>query len=156
MVPPEMLESGFLEGFPPEHLAPLAAVAKVIEVKRDDVIFQEGQKSPNIYLVAEGKVALEVWATGRGTICIQTVGPGRLLGWSPLLGGDSMTATARALEPTRLVALNAMQVLAACAQNTAFGVEFMRRTALALSRRLKATRLQLLEVCQEGMPVLSE
>jgi hypothetical protein len=35
-------------------------------------------------------------------------------------------------------------------------VEFLRRTALALSRRLHATRLQLLDAVEGELPVMSE
>jgi CRP-like cAMP-binding protein len=157
MVALDVLEKlSFLEGFAPEYLKPLAAVAKVVDVAADEVIFQEKQKSPNIYLVLEGKVALEIWAAGRGATQIQTVGPGKMLGWSPLLTQGPMTATARAVEPSRLVAINAMQVLEACAENPRFGMDLLRRTALALSRRLHATRLRLLEVCEDSLPVVSE
>jgi CRP-like cAMP-binding protein len=146
----------FLEGFPPEYLEPLAKTGTVVEVPADDVIFEEGQKSPNIYVLVEGKAALEVWLAGQGATVIQTVGPGRLLGWSPVLGQGTMTATARAILPCRLVALNAMRVLDVCGQNPSFGMEFMRRTALALARRLRATRLQLVEACEDALPVMSE
>jgi CRP-like cAMP-binding protein len=157
MVPLATLEKiGFLEGFPQEYLEPLARVAREVEVAANEVIFQEGEKSPSIYLVAEGRVALEVWTAGRGTTRIQTVGPGRLLGWTPLLGQGTMTATARALEPCRLVAINALQALSACSENPRFGLELMRRTALVLSRRLKATRLQLLEAGGNELPVMSD
>jgi CRP-like cAMP-binding protein len=157
MVPLHTLEKlAFFEGFPPEYLKPLVGVAKVIEVPAGDVIFSEGQKSPNIYVVIEGKVALETWVTGRGVTLIQTIGPGKLVGWTPLLAQGMMTATARAVEPSRLVALNAMQTLETCHQNPKLGMELMRRTALALSRRLNATRLHLLEAYEETLPVISE
>jgi CRP-like cAMP-binding protein len=157
MVPLETLEKlSFLEGFPREYLKPLASVAEVVEVAPNEIIFNEGEKSANIYVVMEGKVALEIWVTGRGVTVIQTVGPGRLLGWTPLLAQGPMTVTARTLEPCRLVAINAMQALSACAENPRFGMEFMRRAALALSRRLNATRLQLADICQDAFPVVSE
>jgi hypothetical protein len=35
-------------------------------------------------------------------------------------------------------------------------MEFMRRTAIALSRRLSATRQQLLDAHAQGLPVMSE
>jgi CRP/FNR family transcriptional regulator, cyclic AMP receptor protein len=157
MVPLETLEKvSFLEGFPPNYLKPLASVAEVVEVPADKVLFHEGEKPPSIYLVITGKVALEISVLGHGATRIQTVGPGKLLGWTPVLAPGPMTATAVALEPCRLVAINAMQVLDVCAENPRFGMEFMRRTALALSRRLNATRQQLLDSYEEGMPVISE
>jgi CRP-like cAMP-binding protein len=157
MVPLHTLEKlAFFEGFPPEYLKPLVGVAKVVEVPAGEVIFNEGQKSPNIYVLIEGKVALETWVTGRGVTLIQTIGPGKLLGWTPLLGQGMMTASARAVEASRLVALNAMQTLETCHQNSKLGMELMRRTAAALSRRLNATRLHLLEAYEETLPVISE
>jgi CRP-like cAMP-binding protein len=38
----------FLQGFPPEYLKPLVGVAKVVEVPADEILFHEGQWSPNI------------------------------------------------------------------------------------------------------------
>jgi CRP/FNR family transcriptional regulator, cyclic AMP receptor protein len=157
MVPLHTLEKlGFFEGLPPEYLKPLVGVAKVIEVKAGEIIFNEGQNSPNIYSLIEGKVALETWVAGRGATIIQTVGPGKLLGWTPLLTQGLMTATARAVEPSRLVAINAIQAQEACAQNPKLGMEIMRRTALALAKRLNATRMHLLEAYEDTLPVVSE
>lgn len=157
MVPLNMLENvALFEGLPPEYLKPLVGVAKAVEMKAGEIIFNEGQKSPNIYAIIEGKVALETWVAGRGTTIIQTVGPGKLLGWTPLLSQGLMTATARAVEPTRLIAINALQAQEACAQNPKLGMEFMRRTALALAKRLNATRMHLLEAYEDTLPVISE
>jgi len=156
MVPIATLQKlGFLEDFPPKYLEPLAAVAEVIDVPANEVLFREGEKSACIYIVIEGKVALEISA-GSGVIRIQTVGPGKLLGWTPVLAPGPMTAQAVALEPCRLVAINAMQILQACAQNPSFGMQFMRRTAVALSRRLHATRQQILDSYEKALPVISE
>jgi CRP-like cAMP-binding protein len=157
MVPLETFEQiDFLEGFPSEYLRPLAEVARPLEVADGEVLFREGEKSPNIYLLQEGEVALETWVPGRGACRVQTVGPGMLLGWTPVLADGPMTAQAVALGPCRLVAINAMKVLDACAQNHRFGMELMRRTALALSRRLQGARRQLADVYAEGAAVMSD
>jgi CRP-like cAMP-binding protein len=157
MVPLKTLEQiDFLEGIPAEYLRPLARVAEVVEAPAGEVLFRQGEKSPSIYLLLEGEVALEIWVAGRGSCRIQTAGPGRLLGWTPLLADGLMTAGAKTLTPCRVVAINAMQVLEACAHNPHFGMELMRRTALALSRRLNATRQQLVEAYEEAVPVMSE
>jgi CRP-like cAMP-binding protein len=157
MTEPAQLEvlrqSRFLEGISAADLEQLAAAARPESYLTGAVVFREGQRLPHIFVVAEGSVALEVCTPGQGCKRIQTVGPGELLGWSPILGPGPMTATARALGPTRLVALDAAQVLAACAHNPAFGFTLMRRTAQALAARLSATRLQLLDVYRHDLPV---
>src|SRR5262249_83464 len=124
---------------------PIGAVAKVVEVAAGEILFQQGEPSPNIFVVAEGQAALEMWVPGRGTTRIQTVTPGELLGWTPLLSTGAMTCTARAREGCRLVRINALQLLGACGHNPDLGMEVLRRTAQTLARRLNATRLQLLD-----------
>jgi CRP-like cAMP-binding protein len=144
MVPLETLKAvRLLQGIADDQLRQVASVAEVQEFPANAVVFREGQTSPSLYLVAEGSVSLEINVPGGGSVRFQTVGPGELLGWSPLLDVGPLTATARTLAPSRLLVLDAAQVQALCARDTGFGYEFIRRVAQVLSRRLDATRRQL-------------
>jgi CRP-like cAMP-binding protein len=157
MIPPETL-SGlcFLQGLADEHLQHLAALAVVKDVPAGAVVFREGEASTHVYLPLEGRVALEIRGP-RGMVRLHTVGTGELLGWSPLLGpAGPMTATARALGPCRLLALHAPQLLALAEHNPKLGMELLRRTALALARRLDATRLHLLDVFRDDLTVVTD
>ena len=142
----------FLSGVGDEALKTIASVAELREVPADSVIFREGQSNSHIYLVVSGAVALEIRLTGREAKRIQTVGPGELLGWSPVLGQISMTATGRSVGPTRLIAVDGTQLATLCEHDPKFGYEFMKRTAMALATRLSATRLQLLDVYGQQLP----
>ena len=139
----------FLHDIEDQYLQALAPLAELRELRPGTVLFREGQSHPNIYLVIAGSVALDFRFSSR---VLQTVGPGELLGWTPILGGVEMTATARVLEPTQAVAIRASQLIALCEHNPRFGFEFMRQTARALSRRLNATKLQLLDVYSHNQP----
>ena len=92
------------------------------------------------------------FAAAVGCKRILTLGAGEMLGWSPVLKQQRLTATARALSDIQTVELDAAQVLAFCESEPRFGYEFMRRTSLALAKRLNATRLQLLDVFGSEMP----
>jgi CRP-like cAMP-binding protein len=142
----------FLHGVGDEVLTTIASVAELREVAAGSVVFREGQSDSHIYLVVSGAVGLEIRLVGQGPKRIQTVGPGELLGWSPVLGQITMTATARAVGATTLVAVDATQLATLCQHNPKFGFEFMKRTALALATRLSATRLQLLDVYGHQLP----
>jgi CRP-like cAMP-binding protein len=83
---------------------------------------------------------------------VLTIGPGELLGWSALLEQTRMTATARTLEITRVVEIDAAPLLMVCESDLEFGYEIMRRTMLALAKRLSATRMQLLDVYGAHLP----
>jgi CRP-like cAMP-binding protein len=69
-----------------------------------------------------------------------------MLAWSALLGEGRMTATAIAIEDTETIAIDADRLLEICTANPQVGFEVMRRMSLALSKRLLATRLQLLDL----------
>ena len=135
-----------------EHLDELAAFTQCDLFPEGAVIFREGDPPSRIYLIDDGHVALEIGVPGGRAKRIMTLSSGELLGWTPLLGEVKMTATARTLSPTRACGIDARQILALCEQNPKFGYEFMRRTALAMLKRLTATRLQLLDVYQHDLP----
>jgi len=153
---PIIREIQFLHDFPDDYLEPLASVARVQAYQAGAIAFREGQRETRLYLIIKGVVSLEFCTPGQGCKRFQTVGAGELLGWSPILGLDEVTATARVLEPARLLVIEARQLAAICEHNPRFGYEFMRRTALALSQRLNATRLQLLDVYHHELPVVAD
>jgi CRP-like cAMP-binding protein len=143
---------GVLEGIGEAQLIKLASIAECTEFPKGAMIFREGDPATDVYLVAEGSVSLEICAPSVGCRRILTVGDGELLGWSPALEQAKLTATARAQTPIRAVKINGRQLLTLCEHDPRFGYEFMRRAALALAKRLSATRLQLVNVYGEEMP----
>jgi CRP-like cAMP-binding protein len=141
-----------LEGLGDEHLRQLAALAQETTFPAGADVFREGDAAADVYLIVEGSVSLEICAAAVGCRRILTVGEGEILGWSPVLEQERLTATARTLDATRAVKLSGKQILTLCEHDTRFGYEFMRRVALALAHRLNATRMQLLNVYGDAMP----
>ena len=142
----------FLHDIDLVDLDQLASLARSRQLHAGEVVFREGDVINEIYLVHSGKVALEICAPSVGCKRILTAGEGDLLGWSPLLGGTALTATARTLTPTQVVAIDAQRLLALCEDNPSIGYDFMRRIAQELALRLNATRLQLLDIFGTQMP----
>lgn len=139
-------EIDFVKGLAPESRGCLAAIGELREYPPGTVLFQEGKESYHVYLVLSGKVELEMRVPGVGPMPIQTVGPGELLGWSPVLQLGPMTATARALTRCRVVALGVRRLLELCEETPQLGMEFLRRTSATMAGRLSATRLRLLHL----------
>lgn len=142
----------FLHGIADEHLVKLAQVARLVRQEEGKVIFREGEPASNIFLIVDGTVSLEICSPGLGCRRVLTAGAGELLGWSPVLEQVRLTSTARAITPVTLIEINGGQIIAMCEHDSRFGYTFMRRSALALAKRLNATRLQLLDVFGEQMP----
>jgi CRP-like cAMP-binding protein len=137
-------EVDFLKDLPAEFLGYVASIGELREYPPGTVLFQEGKESCYVFLVLGGKIELDMRVPGVGAMPVQTVGPGELVGWSPLLRLGPMTATGRTLSPCRVVALNVRRMLELCDDAPQFGMEFLRRTAATEAKRLSATRGRLL------------
>jgi CRP-like cAMP-binding protein len=142
-----------LQGIPEGLRAKLSPMATVESVAANRVLFTEGALCDRIYFVVDGLVALDMYVPRRDPTRILTVGPGEVLAWSALLSDQRMTATATVLEDSRLVALAAGPLRQLCDSDHAIGFILMRALALALSRRLLATRLQLLDLFADSQAV---
>lgn len=142
-----------LQAIPERLLAKLAQMATVEWAAANRVLFTEGALCDCMYFVVDGLVALDMYVPRRDPTRILTVGPGEVLAWSALLSDQRMTATATVLEDSRLVALAAGPLRQLCDADHEIGSVLMRAMALALSRRLLATRLQLLDLFAEVQAV---
>lgn len=152
-VTPESLKTlAFLAPATDKELRLLLPAARVGSYPAESMLFREGEHVPDVFIVTAGTVALEMLGPEQWPRRFQTLGAGELLGWSPLLGAEPMTASARAITDVRVVALDAKAVLAVCEQDPRFGFAFMRLTAAAIAARLNATRLQLLDVYKYELP----
>jgi CRP/FNR family transcriptional regulator, cyclic AMP receptor protein len=143
----------FLHDIGPMHLEQIATISRIRDFRDGDIVFRQGDTAQYVYLVAAGNVSLEICAAGAGCKQILTLGQGELVGWSSLLGQLSYTARARALGSTRLVEIDVAHLLALCDRDPQFGYALMRQVALALAKRLSATRMQLLDVYGADFPV---
>lgn len=142
----EAVHHPLLAGLTPEHDALLLRNAREVEFASDEIIFHEGDPANRFYLIQSGRVALEARAAGRGTVLIQHIGAGDVLGWSWLFPPFAWHFQARATEPTRALACNGADLLVTCEENHDLGYELMKRVAQILIRRLQATRKQLVQV----------
>jgi CRP/FNR family cyclic AMP-dependent transcriptional regulator len=135
-----------VQSLEPKHLETLASIAKEVTFGEGETIFQEGDTSDVVYLIQEGQVAIEIHVPGRGRMTILTLGPGQLLAWSSLFTSQRKTASGRTLSPTRAIAIDGADLREACETDHDLGYTVMWRVASVIAERLKATRLQLLDM----------
>jgi CRP-like cAMP-binding protein len=120
--------------------------ASNIRIEPQAYITREGEESNQLFLIREGRVALEIHAPARKALVIETLGPGDIIGWSWLVPPHFWRFDARAINSTRLIALDAKCLRTKCEANHELGYEILKRFAPIIERRLEATRLQLLDV----------
>jgi len=79
-----------------------------------------------------------------GTLDIQTVGPGDVLGWSWLFWPYTWRFDARALEPVKAIFFYGTRLREHCEEDPLFGYELMKRVAQVAIERLQIVRQLLL------------
>lgn len=130
----------FLRGMKQAHLETMAAEAMQTEFKKGELVFHEGELANRFYLIRSGSVALEAPTPEDGTILVEEIGAGGVLGWSWLFPPYYWHFDARAAEHTTAIFLYGTRLREHCESDPDFGYELMKRTAELVIHRLEATR----------------
>ncbi len=128
------------------YLELLVGCASNVRFSAGEYLLREGEGANRFYLIRAGTVRLEISALGRGSIAIQTLGEGDILGWAWLVPPYTWSHDAVALELTRAVALDGACLRGKCEEDHNLGYALHKRFASIMAGQLRATQLQLLDV----------
>lgn len=138
-------EHPFLKDLSDINFQALVDSAMQMEFAPGQIIFREGDLANRFYLIQSGKVVLETDEKDRQPTVIDTIGANDALGWSWLFPPFYWHFTARASEPTRAIFFYGTRLREQCEENHELGYELMRRMAAVVTKRLQATRRELLK-----------
>lgn len=139
----------FTRGLSAQHLSSLAALARPVTFRQDEVIFRVAERSEYLYLLLSGSVCVEARSPFYA-ICIAALSPGDAFGWSSLAGRHDTVFQVRAREDTTALCLDSRGLLAACEQDPSLGLEIFRRLSEMVAGRVRALEARLAEFC--GLP----
>ncbi len=143
---PLLAEHPFLKGLKAEHLSTITGCASNARFEAGEYLFREGEDANQFYIVRSGKIAIEAFVPHRGSLIIQTVDEGDILGWSWLVPPYKWRFAARAVDLTRAIALDGKCLRGKCEKDHDLGYELLKRFADIMAERLDATRIQLLDL----------
>lgn len=143
---PILAEHPFLKGLAPQYLKLIVSCATNVRFDAGQYLFHEGEPADKFYMIRQGKVAVEIQGAERGSITIQTIGEGEVLGWSWIIPPYRWRFDGRAVELTRAIALDGKCLRGKAEEDHNFGYELLRRFSNIIVQRLEAARLQLLDV----------
>lgn len=124
----------------PAHLALIVATARDARYKAGERVFGEGEPAWGCWILTRGHVALTTALPGRGTVTIDTLGTGDLLGWSWLVEPYRWHFTATALTDVTAILLDTDRLKNFAEEDPGLGYEVMRALFAVLLDRLQATR----------------
>ena len=141
----------FFSGMDPRYLELAVGCAANVRFNAGELIFRQGHEAEHFYLIRAGKVALEIPALGRGSLTIQTLGAGQVLGWSWLVPPYNWRFDGRAAEVTRAIVFDGKCLREKCEADHELGYELQKRVIAILGEHLDATRFRLLDVYSDAI-----
>ncbi len=141
----------FFGGMDPRYLQLAVGCAANVRFTPGELIFREGRPADHFYLIRAGRIALETSVLGRGSLTVQTLGDGEILGWSWLVPPYNSRFDARAIEMTRAIGFDGKCLRGKCEQDHELGYELQKRVIAVLGEYLDATRFRLLDIYADAI-----
>lgn len=126
--------------------AKVASAAHAVTFRAREPIFDEGGPADGCWLIRHGRVALDTTAPGRGTITVQTLGAGDVLGWSWLVPPRRWQFGAVAVDDVQATELDTDRLLALADADPGLGYALALGLFDAMLARLQNTRARLLDL----------
>jgi CRP-like cAMP-binding protein len=145
------IERSFLfEGMGPELVEAVSEASRQQTFDEGDWVFKQGEPAGYLYILEEGRVRLMLGERGALAKTVRT--PGDVFGWSSVVGPAAYTASAQCLTATRVTRIGGEKMNQLLEQDAEQGLEFYRRLAGLIRRRLLDSYRMLLSLDPEKRP----
>ncbi len=95
-----------------DALKHLVGITQIVTMKKNKFLMKEGDKSDSLYVVANGSLRVQEHGKGGADVTLGVVRAGEILGEMALLTGEPRSASAVALEDTKLLQVSRIEFLA--------------------------------------------
>ena len=133
-------------GLEPAQLDLVAGCGSNVGFEEGEYLFREGSDADTFFLLRHGSVALELFTPPRGSLTIETLEAGEVVGWSWLFAPYRWHFDARAMSLVRATAFDGVCLRTKCDDDPALGYALLSRFASVMIDRLQMTRIRLLDV----------
>lgn len=133
----------------PDHLSEVATITDAVKYDKGQILFKIDEVADKLFLLLEGAVDLHYVVVDehepdhRKEFVVGTINPGEVLGISSVIEPFVYTATALAVNESRLLKIDAVALKGLCADNPELDFGLQRIVAKATMERLHATRILL-------------
>lgn len=136
----------FFKGLDPKYIELIAGCGVNAVFKKGEFIAREGEEANHFFVIRQGKAAIDILTAEQGPVIIQTVQDGDIFGWSWIIEPHYWRFDARAVETTRVIALDGKCLRGKCEKDARLGYELLKRFSSVLAQRLEIARFQLLDM----------
>jgi CRP/FNR family cyclic AMP-dependent transcriptional regulator len=148
---PVLSKIDLFKGLDAGALAEIEAIAESRTYDSGDVLFGEGSRGDELYVVKRGKVRIDLkLQSDSDCATVHRLREGQILGELALVDRRARSATATCETPSEIVALNCDKLLDLFERNRDIGYLVIRNLVEIVATRLRKTNLQLVAtVCWE-------
>jgi len=137
--------SPFFRRLPEKILKEMAPLCREKTFAKGGVILKENSRARQLFILSKGAVALSL-RRGEGEIVMEIIKKkGALFGWSTLVSPRRYTATAKALENCRVLAIQGKHMENFFNRYPSFGRLFLQKLSSLIATRLHSVRSLLAE-----------
>lgn len=135
----------FCSGLSDEQIALLVGCTRNLHFRGGEFLMREGQFEDRLYLIRRGHVALEAQRPGGDALCLETLGPGDVLGVS-CITPHAAHLDCRAQDSVVALAIDNACLSKKMADDPKLGYAIAMRLLDRTYRRLARHRLQALDI----------
>jgi CRP-like cAMP-binding protein len=143
-----LARSGIFQGVDADAAESLAKDLEMIDIRKGDVVFNEGEPGDSLYIVLSGKIKLGRRAADGRQNLVTVLGPSDMLGELSLFDPGPRTATATAVTDARLARLRKQALRPWLTNRPEIAEQLLR----VLARRLRRTNDALADLIFTDVP----
>ncbi|KJY43449.1 regulatory protein [Streptomyces sp. NRRL B-1568] len=141
-----MKGTGVLDSIPDAPRERLMALGHEVSFPAGTRIFEEGRRADRFWVIRTGAVNLDIHVPGRRAAVVETLGTGRMLGWSWLCPPHQWHLGAETIGPVQAWEFDAAEVLELCSRDPELDHALLTYVIGVIGRRLRAARTRLLDL----------
>jgi CRP/FNR family transcriptional regulator, cyclic AMP receptor protein len=139
-----------LRGLNKEQRGRITSLGVPERYEADAVIFSEGEKAKNLYLVEDGRLVVESQVARGMRFPISIIYPGQGFGWSALVPPHTYTASVTAMATTRVTRIDKDLLFEFLEREPSLGFVIMQNVACIVASRMRAVELAVVGLLQNA------
>ena len=152
-MPDEKLIAGvaLFEGLTPKEREPVFALCRARECSAGETVLSEGNYGEEIYILAKGKVRIELTVTDAADfVTVEQIAEGQLFGELAIADRRNRSAIAQCETDCSLIAIRCKDLLSLLEAEHRIGFVVMRNLSRILATRLRKTNAKLISSVIKG------